>query len=92
MPDSLLPDLAPTADVPHTRGRGPDAPSAYRPCPDCGVLVLIGRTRTGQAVCVEPDSVVTYVVYWGAGVASPEMAQSRGYPVHQCGSAEGTGS
>jgi hypothetical protein len=85
MPDdqsSLMP-LAPTADLPEGLGRSKETPAVYRPCVTCGVLVLRGVTRQGEALLLEPG-VPTYVVQWDAGAPQPTLAPSRGYPVHRC--------
>lgn len=83
MPDSLIPSLPPTADLPPGATRGPQHPPVHGACPRCGVLVLAGRTPQGQTVLVEPG-VPTYVVQWDPGAPQPMLYASRGYPVHRC--------
>ena len=73
--------LAPTADLPSTRGK--ETPPQYAPCEGCGTQVLVGTTATGVRLAVDPQW-PTYVVQWHAGEAAPRLSESRGYPVHRC--------
>lgn len=73
--------LAPTADVPTTKGK--ETPPCYAPCEACGTPVLTGIMATGVRLAVDPQW-PTYVVQWHAGEAAPRLSESRGYPVHRC--------
>lgn len=59
--------------------------AAYGPCPQCGCLVLRGRTDAGEELCVEPHT-RTFVVVWHEPQGLPRLVPSMAYPVHVCAS------
>ncbi len=74
--------LAPTADVPAVRTKGPEPAPAYHACP-CGGLVLEGLAPQGEVVVLDPRQ-TCYTVLWEPGAPRPTVARSRAYPVHKC--------
>ncbi len=76
--------LAPTADLPHARGKGKEGSPAYAPCAVCGQPVLMGETPAGSRLALDVHT-VTYAVSWDKGKRLPRLEISRGYPVHGCG-------
>jgi hypothetical protein len=76
--------IAPTAAVPPSRQRGPDAPPVYAPCSICSAMVVAGITTTGQRVAVEPGR-RTYTIVWHTQAALPTLQESRACPLHVCG-------
>jgi hypothetical protein len=61
----------------------PEAPAAYAPCLACGLPVLMGTTRHGQVLAVEPGR-CCYSVVWKNHAPQPVFHESRAYPVHHC--------
>jgi hypothetical protein len=75
--------LAPTATLPASRQRGPDAPPVYAPCSGCSAMVVTGLTATGQRVQVEPGR-RTYTIVWHPQAALPTLQESRACAAHVC--------
>jgi hypothetical protein len=75
--------IAPTAEVQAKAAKGPDTPACYRPCGQCGAVVLTGITPAGESVALE-TGVATYTVDFPKGATQPVLYRSRGYPAHIC--------
>jgi hypothetical protein len=76
--------LAPTADVPTSPRRKPEARPCYGPCKACGAAVLTGRTAAGVEHALDVN-IPTFTVLWENQASSPSLRPSGGYPVHRCG-------
>lgn len=77
-------ELAPTAEVPRSKGKEP--PVFYSPCAHCGRGVLRATLSAGTDVLLETDKSrqKTYVVAFGKGEKAPMAYESGAYPVHRC--------
>lgn len=80
-------DLAPTADVPRTKGK--DRASFYGPCPRCNREVLTVPTMVGDAAVVvmldtDKHRQRCFIVEWDKGAAAPIAHESAAYPAHRC--------
>jgi hypothetical protein len=65
------------------QGVAPAVLPAAAPCQGCGVQVLTGTTRDGEAVTVDPGW-ECFVIFWQERATVPRLDPSRAYPRHRC--------